>query len=97
LVLILSQFAAGATAFGKKFRIYSILSGATVVGFGALTGVESQKMSRGAPTPWLGLFERVMLGAWLSWMSVLAVILLRNPSAARAAAHTEPWATARRA
>ena len=35
-------------------------------------------MTRGEPTPWLGLFERIMLGAWLFWMSVLAVILLRN-------------------
>ena len=77
LVLILSQFAAGAVAFGRKFRVYSLLSGATVAGFGALTGIESQKMTRGEPTPWLGLFERIMLGAWLLWMSILAVILLR--------------------
>ena len=78
LVLILSQFAAGALAFGQKVRVYSFLSGTTVVGFGALTGVQSQKMTRGEPTPWLGLFERIMLGAWLSWMSVLAVTLMRN-------------------
>lgn len=79
LALMLSQFAAGAAALGKKFRVYSFLSGVTVVGFGALTGVESQKMNRGEPTPWLGVVERIMLGAWLSWMSALAVILQRDP------------------
>lgn len=30
-------------------------------------------------TPRLGLFERIMMGAWLLWMAVLAVVLLRGP------------------
>ena len=78
VTLITSEFAAGGMAFGKRFRAYSLLSAATVLGFGALTGVESQKLARGEPTPRLGLIERVMLGAWLAWMAALAVILLRH-------------------
>lgn len=76
--LVLSQMATGAMTLGKAFRVYTALSAATFAGFAALTGVESQKLSRGEPTPRLGLVERAMLGAWLLWMAVLAIVLRRS-------------------
>jgi len=49
-----------------------------VLVFGALTGMQAPKVPAGEPTPWMGLFERVSLWAWLLWMAVLAIILLRD-------------------
>ena len=77
-VIVLSQMGTGAAALGTAFRVYTGLSGATFLGFGILTGLESQKLNRGEPTPRLGLVERIMLGAWLLWMTVLAAILGRS-------------------
>lgn len=77
IILILSQLGSGAMAFGKRFRFYSIVSAVMVLLFGALTGVESAKIPAGDSTPLLGLFERVGIGAWLLWMAVLAIMLLR--------------------
>jgi hypothetical protein len=63
-------------AFGRGFRIYAAVTVGTALGFGALTGVLTIGIESGAPTPWMGLAERVSIGAWLVWMAVLAVRLL---------------------
>lgn len=78
VLLILAEIGFGAAAFGLRFRLYSIATAAAVLIFGALTGVESAKVPAGDPTPWMGLFERVSLVAWLLWLAVLAVALLRR-------------------
>lgn len=78
-VLILSQMGSAALAFGKPFRVYSLASAAAVVVFmGLLTGRQAAKLARGEPTAWMGLYERIGMGAWLLWLAVLAVILLRT-------------------
>jgi len=69
----------GAAAFGKRFRVYSLATmAATLIFTGLLTGALSPNMAEGKPTPWLGLYERIGRGAWMSWMAVLAVTLLRR-------------------
>jgi len=75
VLLILSQIGFGAAAFVKRFRLYSILTAATVLVSGALTAMQSPKIEAGEPTPWLGLAERISIGAWLLWIAVLAVAL----------------------
>ena len=55
VLLILSQIGFGAAAFGKRFRLYSILTAATVLVFGALTGVYSSRLAKGNPPPGWGL------------------------------------------
>jgi hypothetical protein len=75
VLFILAQIVFGAAAFGKRFRAYSLVTAATVLVFGALTGVQSSHLP--GPTPWMGLLERISIGAWLLWMVVLAVTLLR--------------------
>lgn len=77
VLLILSQIGFGAAALGALFRIYSILTAVAILVFGALTGMESAGIAAGEPTPWMGLFERINLWAWLLWVAVLALILLR--------------------
>ena len=46
--------------------------------FGALTGIVSANLDRGDPTPWMGMLERVSMGAWFLWLAVLATLLLRR-------------------
>ena len=77
-VLMLSMLGFGAMALGRRFRVYSLLTLATVVGFGALTFGSIPQVAAAEPTPWLGVIERIYLGAFLLWVAVLSVALLRS-------------------
>jgi hypothetical protein len=68
----------GATAFGKRFRLYSIGTLLTVLVFGALTGPQAAALAAGQPTPWLGLTERINIYSFMLWAAVLAAVLLRK-------------------
>jgi hypothetical protein len=81
--------AAGAGAFGVRFRIYSLSTLAAVLVFGALTGLNSPNVAADEPTPWLGVTERTAVLGSMLWMAVLSVVLLRLdglPEGARNAA-----------
>ncbi len=67
----------GAAAFGKRFRLYSIATILILLVFGVLTGLDSPRIPANLPTPWVGLWERINIGAFLLWVVVLAVSLLR--------------------
>ena len=67
----------GATAFGKRFRLYSIGTLLTVLVFGALSGLQGAALAAGQPTTWLGLTERINIYSFMLWAAVLAVVLLR--------------------
>ena len=66
-----------ATAFGKRFRFYSMVTVLVMLGFGALTGYESPHLQANEPTPWIGVWERISMGAQMLWIMVLAVELLQ--------------------
>jgi hypothetical protein len=70
----------GAAALGKRFRIYSLVSLATVVGFFALGFSYVSEANAGQPTPFLGLYERIGFSAYFLWMTVLAVALWCRPT-----------------
>ena len=70
----------GATAFGKRFRVYSIATIVVLLGCGAWTAVAAPKVSANEPTPWLGVIERVLFASFLLWFAVLASALLRSPA-----------------
>jgi hypothetical protein len=78
VLLMLLAIGFGAAAFGKWFRLYSILSLAILVVFGALTGVDAPRIAANLPTPWIGVWERINIGAFLLWVVVLAIALLRR-------------------
>jgi uncharacterized protein DUF998 len=81
--LIVAMCVAGAAHFGLGFRLYTAATVVVVLVFaGVLTGLESAKMPSGDPTPLLGFYERLGIGAWLVWLTVLAVVLMRQPVAA---------------
>ena len=83
-LLIVGYVGFAAAALGWRFRLYSILTVSTMLAAGAWTGAESANLSSGGPTPWLGFAERISMVAWLVWLVVLAVALLRRgPSAPR--------------
>ena len=71
----------GATAFGKRFRLYSIASIVVLLAFGGLTFLEAPQLEANLPTPWIGLWERINISVFLLWVVVLATMLWRTGSA----------------
>ncbi len=76
VALIMSAIGFAAFAGGPRFRTYSLWTLAVLALFGALTGIQSESIASGEPTPWIGLTERINIGAYLLWQAVLAVALL---------------------
>jgi len=76
-LLMFLAIAVGATAFGKRFRLYSVSSIVILVAFGALTFWEAPRLQTNLPTPWTGLWERINISVFLLWVVVLATALLR--------------------
>lgn len=87
LTLLAMGFVAG--ALRGPFRIYSIASMLTLVAAGVLTSVEAPRVDANLPTPWIGVWERVNIGAWLAWLALFALVLIRRSTAAVETAHTE--------
>lgn len=83
VLLIVAMMAFAAAPSSTGFRAYSALSALTVLAFGALTGTQAPQLAAGAPTPYMGLYERISIGAWLLWMVVLAAVLLAGTRADR--------------
>jgi hypothetical protein len=78
VTFIAAVLALGAFVYGPRFRLYSFVTLATVLVFGALAGVEAGQVS----TPWVGLTERINIYAWMLWVLVFAVAGLRSQDAA---------------
>jgi hypothetical protein len=76
-LFVAAYVATAALAFGWVFRLYSVLTIATALVFGLLSA-QVDKIEAGDPTPYMGLLERIGIGAWLVWLAALAVILLRT-------------------
>jgi hypothetical membrane protein len=68
----------GAAALGRRFRVYSVATIVTVLVFSAATFAFVPRVMSGEPTAWLGVVERISLWAWLLWIAVLAVSLLKR-------------------
>lgn len=76
--LFLLTIGFGAAAFGKQFRIYSVVTIVVLIVFGVLTGIDSPRMEANLSTPWIGVWERISIGAYMLWVVVLAIALLRK-------------------
>ena len=86
VLLMLMAITFAAAAFGKWFRVYSFATLAILFVFGALTFLDAPNIGTNLPTPWVGLWERINIGAFLLWIAVLAVRMLSPAAAARCAA-----------
>jgi hypothetical protein len=88
LAVMLTTMGLAAAVLGRRFRMYTLATLATFVVFGLLTTIEAPRLAAGLPTPYLGLWERINMGAGMLWIAVLALTLLR-----RAQSITRPAAT----
>jgi hypothetical protein len=70
----------GASVFGKKFRIYTIVTMLIFLLCGVLAFLYASQIGANQSTPWMGVLERTNIFGYLLWYSVLAVTLLRIPS-----------------
>ena len=73
-LFIMAAMVCGAFVRGWRFRLYSLATLATVIGFGTLAGFLAKPMP--GPTPWIGLAERVNIYATMLWILLLSVTLL---------------------
>ena len=76
-LLILLAIWFGSTAFGRRFRRYSIGTILVLVAAGGLTATQAPRVEANLPTPWAGVTERISIGGYLLWQAVLAVALMR--------------------
>ena len=74
--LVMVAIGFGAAAFGKGFRFYSIITLTILIVAGVFTGIDSPRLQANLPTPWIGVWERIIIGVYMLWMVVLTVILL---------------------
>jgi hypothetical protein len=78
VLFILCAIGFGTSLYGRRWRLYSWATLLVLLVSGAWTGVEAQHLAAGQPRPWLGVAERINIGAYLLWVAVLATILLRR-------------------
>jgi Protein of unknown function (DUF998) len=77
-LFMLTAMGFAAAAFGKWFRVYSILTILILIVFAIPTSMAGDDVQANLPTPWLGIVERIMVGIFIPWVIVLAAILLRE-------------------
>jgi len=63
----------GAAAFGRRFRLFSVVTMAVVFASGAWTGTYASRMQADLPTPGVGVWERINTTAFMAWIAVLAI------------------------
>lgn len=78
LCLMLVSMGFAATVLGKRFRLYTLATVAVWLVFGTLTGMESPRVAANLPTPWIGVWERINAGAYMLWLMMLSLRLLRD-------------------
>ena len=70
--------AAGLAGFAAYYSYATIV---TLVVFGVLSGQKGGRVEANLPTPWLGLEQRINAYAFMLWVAVLAIGLLRAQKA----------------
>lgn len=78
--LMMLQIVFAAAGLGRDFRIYSAVTLVILVLFGVLTGLDGPNIAANLPTPYVGIWERISIGAYMIWVIVFAVVLLREKS-----------------
>jgi hypothetical protein len=65
-------------ALGRRFRRYSVATIAVLMLFAFLTALEAPNIAANLPTPWIGVWERICIAAFMAWLVVLSAKLLRR-------------------
>jgi hypothetical protein len=87
--LMILQIVFGAAAFGKRFRIFSAVTLGILVAFGVLTGLQAPHIATNLPTPMIGVWERINIAAYMTWIAVFAIVLWKEAGTARVAARSQ--------
>jgi len=77
VLLMFLSIGFGAAAFGRGFRVYSIVTILVFIVFGVLTFTEAPDVDKNLPTPFIGLWERINIAAFMIWLFVFSIILLQ--------------------
>jgi hypothetical protein len=77
VLLMMLAIGFGAAALGRQFRLYSIATFVIFVVFGTLTGIDGPRIAANLPTPWIGVWERINIAAFMLWVANLALALVR--------------------
>ena len=75
-ILFFTMIGIGAFAFGWRFRLYSFVTIAAMLVFGILMNIEVPGVAENEPTPWLGIYERIVIEGAMLWQAIFAVALL---------------------
>ena len=73
----------GAAALGTKFRVYTIGTMILLMGFGFMTSLDAPKIPDNLPTPFLGIWERILIALFMLWVIVLATTLRHREADSR--------------
>jgi hypothetical protein len=82
-ILYLLALGLAAAALTKTFRVFCIATFVVLMAFGVLTFLEAPGVGRNQPTPYIGVWERINIGAFLLWIVVLAIALMRSSGETR--------------
>ena len=74
-ILYLLALAFAASALGGNFRRYSITTCVVLLVFGVLTFLGASGLGKNEPTPLIGIWQRINIGVFLLWVTVLAIVL----------------------
>ncbi len=83
VIFVLLAVGFGASAFGKRFRLYSIGTILMLLVPGIAVFLSVPKLAINLPTHWVGLTERISTYVCLLWQVVLAIVLLRVEKVAK--------------
>ncbi len=61
------------SAFGRGFRLFSLVALGVMIVTGIITGIDGPKISANLPTPWIGIWERICIAAYILWVAVLSI------------------------
>lgn len=78
VLMVLFIIGFGANAFGKRFRIYSIVTIVLLLVFGGVTFLQADRVAADLSTPWIGVYERINVYGYMLWVAVLAIGLLQR-------------------
>lgn len=78
LTLMLGMIGFGAAIFGKTFRFFSAVIVLIFFIFGILTTKDSFDMQANLPTPYLGVWERINIGAYMLWVIVFTILIIKR-------------------
>lgn len=92
-LLFFPMVGGGMFAFGWRFRWYSIVTVGLMLAFGMLMSMDIEEVGNNEPTPWLGIYERIVIEGAMLWQAVFAAVVLwstRRSEVSAARGRTSP-------